>query len=188
MGSLEVCRQMGPGPLDTRTSPMASHRRWVGGSVGDLRYDRKEFKARKLWPSRQFIRDADLEWVTDDSGAEDVDERSGTPDVQFNVAVQGQGVKRQAPAMAAAVPESERGSKMWVTCSGATPTHDNAKAPTMGPVREECNVAVHRPRAKRPLAKVKRPATGEISRNVARLASLAAKARKTTQTSGAGVQ
>ena len=71
----------------------------VPGSLGDWRYYWKEFGARRLWLSRHFIRDADLKWVTDNSGAEDVDEKSGTPNVQFDMEVPRQGVKRTAPPL-----------------------------------------------------------------------------------------
>ena len=70
----------------------------VPGSVGDWRYEWKEFGARRLWPSRHFIRDTELDWVTDDSGAEEVEEKSFTPDIRFGMEVPGQGVKRKAPA------------------------------------------------------------------------------------------
>ena len=66
------------------------------GSVGDWHYEWKEFKASRLWPSRQFIRDSKLEWVTDESGAEGLDEAPGAPAVQFDVDVPGQGIKRRA--------------------------------------------------------------------------------------------
>ena len=80
----------------------------IPGSVGDWRYEWQEFKANSLWPPRQFIRDTDLECCTDDSGAEDMDDQSGAPDVQFDVGIPVHGVKRTARSAAPDVPEPKK--------------------------------------------------------------------------------
>ena len=158
----------------------------VPGSVGDWRYEWKEFGARRLWPSRHFIRDTHLEWVPDDSGAEEVHEKSGTTDIRFDMEVPGQGVKRKAPAEQTGAQDNRskvRGTDgvpvQWkVMSSGGNQGGDQ-------PMEQKFNVGVTRPRSRHQPVRAKRPAVVEVSKDVARLASLAAKARKTAGSAGA---
>ena len=94
----------------------------IPGSVGDWRYEWREFKANNLWPPRQFIRDTDLEWCTDDSGAEDVDDQSGAPDVQFDMGIPAQGVKRTARSAEPDLPVPKKRPTANTSTTGSSPS------------------------------------------------------------------
>ena len=53
-------------------------------------------------------------------------------------------------------------------------------------MEQDFNVGVTRPKSKPQPVRAKKPAVVEVSRDVAKLASLAAKARKTAGSAGAG--
>ena len=64
----------------------------VPWSVGEWHFEWRDFKAKSMWPPKQFIRDTDLGWLIDDSGTEELDEGARAPHVRFEVLAQG--VKR----------------------------------------------------------------------------------------------
>ena len=125
----------------------------------------------------------------DDSGAEDVDDQSGAPDVQFDVGVPVQGVKRTARSTEPDIPDPKKRPGASTSAKGSPSTRPEVlKQPNGGPVAQELAVTTSRRIPRKPPARHKRPATVNISKDTARLASLANKARRTAQTSGAGVR
>ena len=161
----------------------------IPGSVGDWRYEWREFKANNLWPPRQFIRDTDLQWCTDDSGAEDVDDQSGAPDVQFDVGVPAQGVKRAARSTEPDLPDPKKRPGAIASAAGSPPSRPEVQGhPTGDQMAQELAASAGRRTPRKLPARQKRPATTNISKDTARLASLANKARRTAQASGAGVR
>ena len=117
-----------------------------------------------------------------------MDETSGAPAVQFDVGVQGQGVKRCAQPTGATNSEPSRGAKLQATGTDQPRPNPVARVPTTKEsMVQDFAIGAQRPRPQRPLVRVKRLAIGEASKDVARLASLAAKARRPAHQSGAGV-
>ena len=150
----------------------------VPGLVGDWRYEWRDFKASSLWPPRHLIRDTDLEWCTDDSGAEDVDIRSGAPDVQLDVGVQVLGVKRAARSAEPELPEPKKRPGADASTKGPNPARmEVPQQPSGSRVVQDFNVDAGKRVPRKLPARHKRPATINISKDTARLASLTNKAR-----------